>query len=181
MSKHQMPGFRPGICCSDSIYQPIDVLTPNAWLQARNLLLRLYIPAHWCPYTKCQASGKESAAQTLHTSPLISLYQMPGFRPEICCSDSIYQPIDVQTPNAWLQARNSAVYILFWPFEISDNILRNQKWGLDSYSRQVFTYLDPILIISVFGSTAYLKFAKLQYVSSGVCCRMITGSLMRLY
>ena len=95
MSLHQMPGFRPGICCLDSIYQPIDVLTPNAWLQARNLLLRLYIPAHWCPYTKCLASGqesaahipvhrcpytkclasgKESAAQTLNTSPLMSLY-----------------------------------------------------------------------------------------------------------
>ena len=34
--------------------------------------------------------------------------------------------------------------------------------GLDSYSRQVFNYLDPILIYSVFESTAYLKFAKLQ-------------------
>ena len=32
---------------------------------------------------------------------------------------------------------------------------------------------------SVFGSTAYLKFAKLQYVSSGFRCREITGSLMR--
>ena len=33
-------------------------------------------------------------------------------------------------------------------FEISDNILRNQKYmtGLDSYSRQVFVYLEPILI-----------------------------------
>ena len=29
--------------------------------------------------------------------------------------------------------------------------------------------------------TAYLKFAKLQYVSSGFRCRVITGSLMRLY
>ena len=34
--------------------------------------------------------------------------------------------------------------------------------GLDSYSRQVFIYLDPIWFISVFESTAYLKFAKLQ-------------------
>ena len=35
-----------------------------------------------------------------------------------------------------------------WSFEISVNILRNQKLmnGLDSYSRQVFNYLDPILI-----------------------------------
>ena len=36
----------------------------------------------------------------------------------------------------------------FWSFEISVNILRNQKSliGLDSYSRQVFNYFDPILI-----------------------------------
>ena len=36
----------------------------------------------------------------------------------------------------------------FWSFEISVNILRNQTWmiGLYSYSRQVFNYLDPILI-----------------------------------
>ena len=39
----------------------------------------------------------------------------------------------------------------------------NQKYmiGLDSYSRQGSNYLDPILFISVFESTAYLKFAKL--------------------
>ena len=43
--------------------------------------------------------------------------------------------------------------IILWLFflmfsEISDNILRTQKYmiGLDSYSRQVFIYLDPILI-----------------------------------
>ena len=36
----------------------------------------------------------------------------------------------------------------FWSFEISVNILRNQKYmiGLDSYSRRVSNYLDPILI-----------------------------------
>ena len=36
----------------------------------------------------------------------------------------------------------------FWSFEISVNILRNHKYmiGLDSYSRQVSNYLDPILI-----------------------------------
>ena len=53
----------------------------------------------------------------------------------------------------------------FWSFEISERILRNQKLtiGLDSYSRQ-FIYLDLIWIyISVFVSTAYLKFTKLQY------------------
>ena len=38
--------------------------------------------------------------------------------------------------------------IYFWSFEISVNILRNQKYmiGLDSYSRQVSNYLDPMLI-----------------------------------
>ena len=54
----------------------------------------------------------------------------------------------------------------FWSFEKSERILRNQKLtnGLDSYSRQ-FIYLDLIWIyISVFVSTAYLKFTKLQYV-----------------
>ena len=35
--------------------------------------------------------------------------------------------------------------------------------------------------ISVFELTAYLKFAKLQHVSSGFRCRLNTGSLMRLY
>ena len=36
----------------------------------------------------------------------------------------------------------------FCSFEISVNILRNQKQviSLDSYSRQVYTYLDPVLI-----------------------------------
>ena len=45
-------------------------------------------------------------------------------------------------------SNHSAVYILFRSFEISDNILRNQNEviGLDSYSRQVFIYLDAILI-----------------------------------
>ena len=57
----------------------------------------------------------------------------------------------------------------FWSFEISERILRSQKLtiGLDSYSRQIylFIYLDPIWIFfSVFESTAYLKFTKLQYV-----------------
>ena len=43
---------------------------------------------------------------------------------------------------------HSAVYILFLSFEISENILRSQKQMicLDTYSRQVFIYLDPILI-----------------------------------
>ena len=72
----------------------------------------------------------------------------------------------------------------FWSFEISERILRNQKLtiGLDSYSRQ-FIYLDLIWIyiyISVFLSTAYLKFTKLQYFFSCFRCKVITGSLMRI-
>ena len=39
----------------------------------------------------------------------------------------------------------------------------------------------PHFDLYVFELTAYLKFAKLQYVSSGFRCRVITGSLMRLY
>ena len=38
----------------------------------------------------------------------------------------------------------------------------------------------PFWFISVFESTACLKLAKLQYVSSGFRCRVIAGSLMRL-
>ena len=39
----------------------------------------------------------------------------------------------------------------------------------------------PFWFTSVFQSTAYLKFAKLQYGYPGFRCRVITGSLMRLY
>ena len=42
------------------------------------------------------------------------------------------------------------------------------------------TCIQSLYSFSVFESTAYLKFAKLQYVSSGFRCRVITGSLMRL-
>ena len=38
-----------------------------------------------------------------------------------------------------------------------------------------------ISFMSVFETTAYLKYAKVQYVSSGFRCRVITGSLMSLY
>ena len=71
----------------------------------------------------------------------------------------------------------------FCSFQFSVNILRNQKKviSIDSYSRQVFNYLDPFRFTSVFESTAYLKFTKLQHVSSGFRCRVITGSLIRLY
>ena len=37
------------------------------------------------------------------------------------------------------------------------------------------------LPINTVPGQAYLKFAKLQYVSSGFRCQLITGSLMRLY
>ena len=67
----------------------------------------------------------------------------------------------------------------FWSFEISERILRNQKLtiGLDSYSKQ-FIYLDLIWIyiyISVFLSTAYLKFTKLQYFSLAFVARSLQG------
>ena len=43
---------------------------------------------------------------------------------------------------------NYQLNLYFLSFEISVNILRNQKYmlGLNSYSRQVSNYLDPILI-----------------------------------
>ena len=71
----------------------------------------------------------------------------------------------------------------FWSFEISVNILRNQKLmiGLDTNARQVFDYLDPFWFISVFESAANLKFAKLRCVPSCFRFRVITGSLMRVY
>ena len=134
MSWHQIPVFRPGNCGSESIYQPTDVVTTNAWLQSRNLLLklytnsfmswysitkclsfkpgiccldsRLYVPAQLCPNTKCLALRQEPAAYTLYISQFMSLHQLPGFRPVIYCVDFIYEPNDVQTPNAWLQAKN---------------------------------------------------------------------------
>ena len=76
---------------------------------------------------------------------------------------------------------STIVHILFWSFEISGNILRN-KWLVKTHILDRFLFIwTPFWFISVFESTAYLKFAKLQYVVSGFRCRMITGSLMRLY
>ena len=71
--------------------------------------------------------------------------------------------------------------IIFWE-------IRN-KWListhiLDSFFFFFFFFLfiwTPFWFISVFKSAAYLKFAKLQYVPSGFRCRVIAGSLMRLY
>ena len=50
---------------------------------------------------------------------------------------------------------------------------KGKKGILDRY----FIIWTRFLFISVFESTVYLKFAKLQYVSSGFRCRVITGSL----
>ena len=57
---------------------------------------------------------------------------------------------------------------------------------LDSRERLIsfgllVNYLDPFRFISVFELTAYLLFPKLQYVSSGFRCRVITGSMTMLY
>ena len=54
---------------------------------------------------------------------------------------------------------------------------RKQKEPLKSFND---LRLKFFWFISVFESTGYLKFAKLQYVSSGFHCRVITGSLMGL-
>ena len=59
--------------------------------------------------------------------------------------------------------------------------IRN-KWLVKTHILDRFLFIwTPFWFISVFVSTAYLKFAKLQYVSSGFRCRVLTGSLMRLY
>ena len=64
--------------------------------------------------------------------------------------------------------------IIFWE-------IRN-RWLVWTHILDRFLFIwTPFWFISVFESTAYLKFAKLQYVSSGFRCRVITGSLMRLY
>ena len=64
--------------------------------------------------------------------------------------------------------------IIFWE-------IRN-KWLVKTHILDRFLFIwTSFWFISVFESTAYLKFAKLQYVSSGFRCRVITGSLMRLY
>ena len=55
------------------------------------------------------------------------------------------------------------------------------SWVIVSLARLNLIIRTPFWFISVFESTAYLKFTKLQYVSSGFSCRVITGSLMRLY
>ena len=62
-------------------------------------------------------------------------------------------------------SRNVQFIFHFWSFENSERILRNQKLaiGLDSYSRQFFIWIS-FGYISVFVSTVYLKFTKLQYV-----------------
>ena len=64
--------------------------------------------------------------------------------------------------------------IIFWE-------IRN-KWLIQTHILNRFLFIwTQFWFISVFESTAYLKFAKLQYVFSGFRCRVIAGSLMRLY
>ena len=66
-------------------------------------------------------------------------------------------------------------FVLYiWSFEISVNILRNQKQmiGLDSYSRQVYNLIYISLWID-----CLFEIRKLQYDR----CRVITESLMRIY
>ena len=60
---------------------------------------------------------------------------------------------------------SSIVQIIFsfWSFEISEDILRNQKFiGLDSISDKHFNVFGPIWIIPVFVLTTLLKIANLQ-------------------
>ena len=57
---------------------------------------------------------------------------------------------------------------------------RYQDWPAGFRDIQLIIWTQ-FRFISVFESTAYLKFEKLQYVSTGFRCRVITGSLMRLY
>ena len=66
----------------------------------------------------------------------------------------------------------------FWSFEISERILRNQKLmiGLDSYSRQFIYLFGPHLDIYIYQSLNRLPIRN----SSCVCCKVITGSLMRI-
>ena len=64
--------------------------------------------------------------------------------------------------------------IIFWE-------IRN-RWLVWTHILDRFLFIwTPFWFISVFESTAYLKFAKLPYVSSGFRCRVIAGSLMGLY
>ena len=71
----------------------------------------------------------------------------------------------------------------FWSFEVSEHILRNQNLiiGLDSYSRQRFIYLDPILIYISLSIDCLFEITNLQHVPSDFHCKVITGSLMRLF
>ena len=57
-----------------------------------------------------------------------------------------------------------AVYILFWSFRIRGGVLRDRRWviGLGSCSGRVLIYLYPFWFVSVFGSAACLRFARLQ-------------------
>ena len=69
---------------------------------------------------------------------------------------------------------------------IESTELNSVDWALEqskdmTLSRVIYLLKNGYTHGTVFESTAYLKFAKLQYVSSGFRCRVIAGSLMRLY
>ena len=60
---------------------------------------------------------------------------------------------------------SSIVHVIFsfWSFEISEDILRNQKFiGLDSFSNQHFSVFGPIWIILVSVLNTHLKVSHLQ-------------------
>ena len=66
-----------------------------------------------------------------------------------------------------------------WSFEITCEY--SEKSVINDWFRLFFSIWTPFWFIIVFESTAYLKFTQLQYVSSGFHCRVIAGSLMRLF
>ena len=58
------------------------------------------------------------------------------------------------------------IIFLFWPFEISGNILRNQNiiigFTLETFSNEDLMHFGPLWKILVFKSATLLKVAKLQ-------------------
>ena len=76
--------------------------------------------------------------------------------------------------------RTSAIVLFifyFWSFEVSVNVLRNQKLrtGLDSYSRQVFNHSDPILIYISLWIDCLFENRKIASCFSSFRCRSLQG------
>ena len=70
---------------------------------------------------------------------------------------------------------------LFSYLPLANVKIKKSRWNVRENSDYCQSLrIMRLTVLSVFESTTYLKFAKLQYVSSSFCCRMITGSLMRL-